>query len=101
MLLCSVDIPSTPGRTPDIERIPIMTSRRFGLAALATVPMIGSAVADERINLTPPLYRDQARATASVRPATELVTTPRLVPAAPAAARVVATATMPDAETSR
>lgn len=69
-----------------------MTVRTFILAALASATMAGSAMADERINLTPTLYRDQARATAAVRPASELTTTPRLVPAAPAAPRIVAEA---------
>ncbi|MGH1574159.1 hypothetical protein ACRAWG_30365 [Methylobacterium sp. P31] len=62
-----------------------MTVRTVVLAALAAVPMIGTALADETITLTPPLYREQARTTAATRPASELATTPRLVPAAPAA----------------
>ena len=70
-----------------------MTVRTFILAALTTFTIVGSAVADERINLTPTLYRDQARATAAVRPASELTTTPRLVPVAPVAPRIVAEAT--------
>jgi hypothetical protein len=69
-----------------------MTVRKLTLAALAAVSMIGSALADEIITLTPPLYREQARSTAAVRPASELATTPRLVPASPASPRVVATA---------
>ncbi|MHB2208273.1 hypothetical protein [Methylobacterium sp. CM6257] len=59
-----------------------MTVRTFILAALATLPMIGTVMADERINITPPLYREQARSTATVRSVSELATTPRLVPAA-------------------
>jgi hypothetical protein len=59
-----------------------MTIRTIVLATLAAVPMIGTALADEHINITPPLYREQARATATVRTASELATTPRLVPAA-------------------
>lgn len=69
-----------------------MTIRTFILAALAAGSLIGPALADETITLTPPLYREQARPTAAVRPASELTTTPRLVPVAPAAPRVVATA---------
>jgi len=69
-----------------------MTMRTFILATLTAVTVAGPAVADDRINLTPTLYRDQARATAAVRPAAELTTTPRLVPAAPAQPRVVAEA---------
>lgn len=73
-----------------------MTARSFILAAFATVTIVGSAVADDRINLTPTLYRDQARTTAAVRPASELTTIPRLVPAAPANPRIVAEATARD-----
>lgn len=69
-----------------------MTARTFTLAALAAVVFVGPALADERITITPTLYRDQARATAAVRPASELTTTPRLVPAAPTTRRVVAEA---------
>jgi len=69
-----------------------MTVRTVTLATLAAVALAGPALADERLSLTPTLYRDQARVTASVRPASELTTTPRLVPAAPAKSRVVAEA---------
>lgn len=69
-----------------------MTVRTILLSAFAAATLTGPALADERINLTPTLYRDQARATATVRPASELTTTPRLVPAAPAKSRVVAEA---------
>ncbi len=70
-----------------------MTIRTFTLAALLATTIVGAATADERINLTPTLYREQARATAAVRPASELTTTPRLVPAARATPRTVAEAT--------
>ncbi|KQT91008.1 hypothetical protein ASG60_21535 [Methylobacterium sp. Leaf469] len=74
-----------------------MTVRTFVLAAfvsvtLAPVTLAGTAIADERINITPTLYREQARATAAVRPASELTTTPSLTPRAPTARRVVADA---------
>ncbi|TXN71374.1 hypothetical protein FV228_11290 [Methylobacterium sp. WL18] len=76
-----------------------MTTRSLILAALASVlasvPTIGSALADEAINLTPPLYREQARVISTTRPATELVTTPRLVPAAPTTTRVITATAMP------
>lgn len=76
-----------------------MTTRSLILAALASVlasvPMIGSALADEAINLTPPLYREQARVISTTRPATELATTPRLVPAAPTTTRVITATAMP------
>ncbi|SFG39465.1 hypothetical protein [Methylobacterium gossipiicola] len=67
-----------------------MTVRTFALATLASIILTGAAAADERINVTPTLYRDQARVTAAVRPASELTTTPSLTPGAPAPRRVVA-----------
>ncbi|MDO9427352.1 MAG: hypothetical protein Q7T93_11030 [Methylobacterium sp.] len=69
-----------------------MTIRTFVLAALASVTLAGTAVADERINITPTLYREQARVTAAVRPASELTTTPSLTPRATTARRIVADA---------
>nr|USU32442.1 hypothetical protein NG677_01585 [Methylobacterium sp. OTU13CASTA1] len=69
-----------------------MTVRTFVLAALASVTLAGTAMADERINITPTLYREQARVTAAVRPASELTTTPSLTQRAPAVRRVVADA---------
>lgn len=65
-----------------------MTLRTFVLGVLASATVIGSVSAEERLTVTPTLYRELARATASVRPAAELTTTPRLVPAAPAKQRV-------------
>ena len=69
-----------------------MTVRTFVLAALASATLAGTAMADDRVNLTPPLYREQARATAVVRPASELTTTPSVTARAPTARRVVAKA---------
>lgn len=69
-----------------------MTVRNLALAALASVTLAGTAMADDRINVTPTLYREQARATAAVRPASELTTTPSLTPRAPTARRIVAEA---------
>jgi hypothetical protein len=77
---------------PNLKGITTMTTRTLLFAALAAVTVAGPALADDRIDLTPTLYRDQARNTASVRPASELTTTPRLVPAAPANPRIVAEA---------
>ncbi len=68
------------------------TIQLLALAALASAATAGSALAEDRINLTPPLYREQARVTAAVRPTSELKTTPALTAAAPAAPRVVAEA---------
>lgn len=69
-----------------------MNTRSLVLSAFATVILAGAASADDRINVTPPLYREQARATAAVRPASELTTTPSLVPPVPASRPVVAEA---------
>ena len=69
------------------------TMQLLSLVALASVAVANSAVADESINLTPPLFREQARATASVRPASELTTTPHITVAAPANRKIVADAT--------
>ncbi|GJD37406.1 hypothetical protein [Methylobacterium aerolatum] len=69
-----------------------MTIRTILLAAAATVAAIGTAAADERIDLTPPLYREQARPTAAIRPASELTTTPIVVRQAPVAPRQVSEA---------
>ena len=70
-----------------------MTIRTIVLAVLAVVPALSSVRADERINLTPPLYREQARFTAVVRPASELTTTPSVVRVAPEGSRHSAEAT--------
>jgi hypothetical protein len=64
-----------------------MTIRTLILAALTVVPALGSAVAGERIDVTPPLFREQARPTASIRSASEMTTTPSLVRATPEAPR--------------
>ncbi|CAA2137102.1 MULTISPECIES: hypothetical protein [Methylobacterium] len=67
-----------------------MTVRSLVLAALASAILVGTATADERITVIPTLYREQARVTAAVRPASELTTTPSLTPRAPATRRIVA-----------
>ncbi|WP_019905846.1 hypothetical protein [Methylobacterium sp. 77] len=69
-----------------------MTVRVLVLAALASATLAGTAIADERINLTPPLYREQARVTAAVRPASELTTTPSVTARALPTRRIVAEA---------
>lgn len=74
-----------------------MTARSIILAALATSTLAGSAMAEDRTFLTPPLYREQARATATVRPAAELTTIPNAISRAPEARRVVAEAVEPTA----
>ena len=70
-----------------------MTLRTLTLAMLAVVPALGSVRADERIDLTPPLYREQVRPTVAVRPASEITTTPSLVRPSPAASRRTVEAT--------
>lgn len=69
-----------------------MTVRTIVLAALASATLAGTAMADDRLNFTPPLYREQARVTAAVRPATELTTTPSVTARALTTRRVVAEA---------
>lgn len=69
-----------------------MTTRSLVLAVLASATLTGTVTADDRINLTPPLYREQARSTAAVRPASELNTTPSLTARALPVRRVVADA---------
>lgn len=67
-----------------------MTVRTLVLGAVASATLAGTAMADERINITPTLYREQARITATIRPASELTTTPSLTPRPPIARRIVA-----------
>ena len=69
-----------------------MTTRALALAVLAFATLTSTVMADDRINLTPPLYREQARSTAAVRPASELNTTPSLTARALPVRRVVADA---------
>ncbi|MGV7033019.1 hypothetical protein [Methylobacterium symbioticum] len=68
------------------------TIQLLTLAALISGATLGTATADDRIHLTPPLYREQARTTAAVRPASELTTVPVLTAPAPARQRIVAEA---------
>jgi len=69
-----------------------MTTHSLVLAILVSTTQTGTVMADDRINLTPPLYREQARSTAAVRPASELNTTPSLTARAFPVRRVVADA---------
>lgn len=69
-----------------------MNARTLLLAALAVATLAAPAAAEDRTFLTPPLYRDQARVTATVRPASELTTVPSTTPRAAPARRVVAAA---------
>ncbi len=52
-------------------------------AALTSAAFTGLAAADDRLHLTPPLYRDQARPAQQIRAIHDLTTTPQPV-AAPA-----------------
>lgn len=51
-------------------------------AVLTSASFASTAMADDRLHLTPPLYREQARATQQTRSPSDLTTTPQLVPAA-------------------
>ncbi|MDP4003734.1 hypothetical protein [Methylobacterium sp. NEAU K] len=53
----------------------VLASAALTSAALFT----GPAAADDRLHLTPPLYRDQARAAQQVHPVGDLTTTPQPV----------------------
>jgi hypothetical protein len=60
-------------------------------AALTSAAIFtGPAAADDRLHLTPPLYREQARATVQARAVGDLTTTPQPVSAAPPSSRPVA-----------
>jgi hypothetical protein len=51
----------------------------LALTVFAAVLITGSAHADDRVHVTPPLYREQARATQQVRHVSDLTTTPQPV----------------------
>jgi hypothetical protein len=53
------------------------------LTLVATSLTARTASADDRLHLTPPLYREQAHAVRQTRHAAELTTTPQPVAAAP------------------
>ena len=92
MVQCNASSPHKPGHPGALGKI-TMTIRAFTFAALAVVSAIGSASAGERIDFTPPLYREQARPTAAVRPASEITTTPSLVRASAESPRRIVEAT--------
>lgn len=69
-----------------------MITRTLILAAFTATALTAAASADDRIHVTPPLFREQARATAAVRPAAELTTIPTLVGRAPTAQPLIAQA---------
>ncbi|WP_457106467.1 hypothetical protein [Methylobacterium sp. P5_C11] len=58
-------------------------------AALTSAAFTGLATADERLHLTPPLYRDQARTAQQVRAIHDLTTTPQPVSAPAVLGRTV------------
>lgn len=54
----------------------------FALIALVAAPLVaGTAMAGEPLNLTPPLYREQARAVQQTRQTSDMTTTPQPVAA--------------------
>ena len=60
-------------------------------AALTTATILaGPAAADDSLNLTPPLYREQARAATQARSVSDLTTTPQPVSATRNVGRPVA-----------
>lgn len=60
------------------------------IALVSAASTAGSAMAAEPLNLTPPLYREQARTIRQTRAASDMTTTPQPVAAAkPAEARRV------------
>ena len=74
-----------------MRTILILASAALVSAASGT----GSALADDHLNLTPPLYREQARISRQVRPASDITTVPQPVLAAPAQRRTVSAADRP------
>lgn len=84
-----------------MRTILILASAALTSAALFTVP----AFAQDDLHLTPPLYRDQARATTQVRSAHDLTTTPQPVSALQTGRSPVAAVVRPmvqaSAETAR
>ena len=58
MLRCEANSLSTQGIAPDLREMTTMTLRTSALAALVSITLVGGALAEDRIDLTPPLYRD-------------------------------------------
>ncbi|MGH1589786.1 hypothetical protein ACRBEV_17330 [Methylobacterium phyllosphaerae] len=69
-------------------------------AALTSAAFTGLATADERLHLTPPLYRDQARAAQQVRTIHDLTTTPQPVSVPVASGRTVSSLSRPMVQAS-
>ena len=61
-----------------MRTILVLASSAIAAATLAA----GFASADDRINVTPPISREHARAIRAIHPAGELTVTPQPVPAA-------------------
>ena len=70
-------------------------------AALTSAAIFaGPAAAEDSLHLTPPLYRDQARATTQARSASDLTTTPQPVSATRGGHRPVAAVERPIVQAS-
>ncbi|KAA0125047.1 hypothetical protein CIW48_04780 [Methylobacterium sp. P1-11] len=69
-------------------------------AALTSAAFTGLAAADDRLHLTPPLYRDQARPTQQVRVIHDLTTTPQPVAAPASVGRTVSSLSRPMVQAS-
>jgi len=79
-----------------MRTILILASAALTSAAIVT----GPAAADDRLNLSPPLYREQARAATQARPVGDLTTTPQPVLSARTSTRPVATVERPIVQAS-
>ncbi|MCJ2060785.1 hypothetical protein MKL09_30225 [Methylobacterium sp. J-048] len=79
-----------------MRTILILASAALTSAAIIT----GPAAADDRLHLTPPLYRELARATTQTRPVSDLITTPQPVSATRADTSPVAAVARPMVQAS-
>ena len=79
-----------------MRTILILASAALTSAAIIT----GPAAAEDSLHLTPPLYRELARATTQTRPVSDLITTPQPVSATRNVGRPVATLDRPMVQAS-
>ena len=69
-------------------------------AALTSAAFTGLAAADDRLHLTPPLYRDQARPAQQIRAIHDMTTTPQPVAAPATVGRTVSSLRRPMVQAS-
>ncbi len=79
---------------PGNQGMQTMTIRALALAALVSFAAVATAVADERIDFTPPLHWEHARPTAAVRQTSQMTTTPSVVRSSEQAPRRIVEATI-------